>query len=110
MADLERGIYEHLITRELAGRLQHVDPALIQHHKLDPADAPDALARHIAALAHRALHAVPSGDDKLRHQIELANRIADAIAAESPQAATAQDQVTDARHLLHAIATPPTPP
>ncbi|MFI7647025.1 DUF3427 domain-containing protein [Micromonospora sp. NPDC049460] len=110
MTDLERGVYEHLITRELAGRLRHVDPALVQHHRLDPADAPDALARHIAALAHRALHALPGGDDKLHRQIELANRIAAAIAAESPQASTAQDQVTDARHLLHAIAAPPTPP
>ncbi|MEV5763602.1 DUF3427 domain-containing protein [Micromonospora sp. NPDC052213] len=110
MTDLGRGIYEHLITRELADRLRHVDPALVQHHKLDPADAPDTLARHIAALAHRALHALPGGDDKLQRQVDLANRIADAIAAVSPQAATAQDQVTDAKHLLHAIAAPPTPP
>ncbi|SCL28611.1 ATP-dependent helicase IRC3 [Micromonospora nigra] len=110
MKDLERGIYEHLITRDLATRLQRVDPALVQPGKLDPADAPDALARHIATLAHRALKSVPGGDDKLQNQIDLANRIADTIAAFSPQAATAQDQVTDARHLLHAIAAPPTPP
>ncbi|MFE0530774.1 DUF3427 domain-containing protein [Micromonospora parva] len=110
MTDLERGVYEHLITRELANQLQHVDPTLIQHHKLDPADAHNALARHIATLAARALQAVPSGDDKLHHQIEMANQIADAIAALSPKAATDQDQVTDAKHLLHAIAAPPTPP
>ncbi|MFG1913953.1 DUF3427 domain-containing protein [Micromonospora sp. NPDC048898] len=110
MTDLEQGVYEHLITRELADRLQHVDPALVQHHRLDPADAHHTLARHIAALAARALQAVPSGDDKLHHQIELANQIAKAIATLSPKAATAQDQVTDAKHLLHAIAAPPTPP
>ncbi len=40
----------------------------------------------------------------------MANRIADTIAVLSPQAATADDQVTDAKHLLHAIAAPPTPP
>ncbi|MEV4762005.1 DUF3427 domain-containing protein [Micromonospora chokoriensis] len=110
MTDLERGLYEHLITRELADRLQHVDPALIQHHKLDPADAHTTLARHIAALAARALQSVPGGDDKLHHQVEMANRIADAIAELSPKAATDQDQVTDAKHLLHAIAAPPIPP
>ncbi|PZG00861.1 DUF3427 domain-containing protein, partial [Micromonospora deserti] len=110
MTDLERGVYEHLITHELAGRLQHVDGALIQHAKLDPADAHEALARHIAALAHRALHAVPGGGDKLARQVELANRIAEAIADLNPQAATAHDQVADAKHLLHAIAAPPTPP
>ncbi|MEO3770125.1 DUF3427 domain-containing protein [Micromonospora sp. B9E7] len=110
MTDLERGVYEHLITRELADRLQHIDPALVQHHKLDPADAHTTLARHLATLAARALQSVPGGDDKLHHQVELANRIADAIAELSPKAATDQDQVTDAKHLLHAIAAPPTPP
>ncbi|MGS2616371.1 DUF3427 domain-containing protein [Micromonospora sp. LZ34] len=90
--------------------LQHVDPALVQRDKLDPADAPEALARHIATLARRALQALASGDDKLARQVDLANRIADAIAALSPQAATTEDQVTDAQHLLHAIAAPPTPP
>ncbi|WUK46880.1 hypothetical protein OG836_20395 [Micromonospora zamorensis] len=110
MTDLERGVYEHLITRELADHLQRVDPALIQHHRLDPADAHNTLARHIAALASRALQSVASGDDKLHHQIAMANQIAEAIATLSPKAATEQDQVTDAKHLLHAIAAPPTPP
>ncbi|MEK8107943.1 hypothetical protein NKG94_28360 [Micromonospora sp. M12] len=60
MTDLERGVYEHLITHGLATRLQHVDPALIQHHKLDPADAHHTLARHIATLAARALQPSPA--------------------------------------------------
>ncbi|MFC3504652.1 DUF3427 domain-containing protein [Micromonospora krabiensis] len=110
MTDLERGIYEHLITSDLANRLNTVDAARIQRGNLDPADAPDALARHVAALAQRALHAVGGGDDRLRRQVDLANRIAEAIGALSPQAATQQDQITDAKHLLHAIAAPPIPP
>ncbi|GIJ06843.1 DUF3427 domain-containing protein [Micromonospora andamanensis] len=109
MTDLERGVYEHILTRDLADQLQRVDSALIQHANLDPTDAPDALARHIASLAHRALQAV-AGDDKLHRQVELANRIAEAIATLSPQAATVQDQIADAERLLHAIAAPPTPP
>ncbi|MEW2381458.1 DUF3427 domain-containing protein [Micromonospora sp. NPDC047707] len=110
MTDLERGMYEHLITRDLANRLQHLDPALVQHANLDPADAPDALARHIATLARRALHAMSGGGDELTRQVELANRIAEAIAGLNPQAATAQDKVADARRLLHGIASPPAPP
>ncbi|MGN9915366.1 DUF3427 domain-containing protein [Micromonospora palomenae] len=110
MTDLERGIYEHLITRQLAERLQHVDPTLVKQDKLDPADAHDVLSRHIAALARRALLAVGGGDDKLTRQVDLANRIAESIAAVEPRAVGADDQVADAQRLLHAIAAPPTPP
>ncbi|WP_165944244.1 hypothetical protein [Micromonospora sp. KC213] len=53
MTELDRGLYEHLITHQLAERLQHLDPALVQHEKLDPSDSHDILARHIAALARR---------------------------------------------------------
>ncbi|WP_431882207.1 DUF3427 domain-containing protein [Micromonospora gifhornensis] len=109
VTSLERGVYEHIVTRDLADRLQHIDPALIQHANLDTADAPHALARHIATLVHRALHAV-ARDDQLHRQVDLANRIAEAIAVLSPQAATIDDQVADANRLLHAIAAPPTQP
>ncbi|RKN20127.1 DUF3427 domain-containing protein [Micromonospora musae] len=110
MTDLEQGIYQHLITREVADRLERVDPDLVQRDKLDSADAHEALARHITTLARRVLQAVPGGDDKLNRQVDLANRIAEAISALGPQAATPQDQIADANHLLHAIAAPPIPP
>ncbi|MET7706947.1 DUF3427 domain-containing protein [Micromonospora sp. NPDC005413] len=110
MTDLERGIYEHLITQQLADQLHRVDPALIQHRALDAADSHGPLTRHLAALISRALQAVPGGDDKLHHQVELTNRIAEAIAVLSPAATNHSDQVADAKNLLHAIAAPPTPP
>ncbi|MFC8848678.1 MULTISPECIES: DUF3427 domain-containing protein [unclassified Micromonospora] len=104
------GIYEHLITGQLAAHLHHLDPAHVQHHPLDPADAHHPLTRHLAALISRALQSVPSGDDKLHRQVDLTNHIAEAIAALSPAATDHHDQVADARNLLHAIAAPPTPP
>ncbi|MFG1953664.1 DUF3427 domain-containing protein [Micromonospora sp. NPDC048830] len=110
MTDLERGIYEHLITHQLAGQLDRHDTALVQHRPLDPADAHEYLTRHLAGLISRALQAVPGGDDKLHSQVELANRIAEAITEHSPSAASHDDQIADARNLLHAIAAPPTPP
>ncbi|TDC43094.1 DUF3427 domain-containing protein [Micromonospora sp. KC213] len=110
MTELDRGLYEHLITHQLAERLQRLDPALVQHEKLDPADSHDVLARHIAALARRALLAVGAGDDRLTRQVELANRIAENIAQAEPLAVSVDDQVADAQRLLHAIAAPPTPP
>ncbi|MEW2474029.1 DUF3427 domain-containing protein [Micromonospora gifhornensis] len=110
MAALDHGIYEHLLTRQLAGQLADVDPALVQHGRLDAADAHDVLARHIAALAQRALKAVPGGDGRLARQIELANHIAESIAAIQPGSVGAEDQLTATERLLHAIAAPPTPP
>ncbi|MGW3604380.1 DUF3427 domain-containing protein [Micromonospora sp. NPDC005161] len=110
MTDLERGIYEQLITLQVAQRLEHLDPALVQHDRLDPVDAHEVLARHIATLARRALLAVGGGDDKLTRQVELANRIAKSIAQAEPRAVGPDDQVADAQRLLHAIAAPPAPP
>ncbi|MER5703841.1 DUF3427 domain-containing protein [Micromonospora sp. NPDC002296] len=110
MADLERGIYEHLVTHQLAGQLHHLDSALVQHRPLDPADSHKHLTRHLATLISRALEAVPKGDDKLHRQVDLANRLATAIADLNPDAAGPSDHVSDARNLLHAIAAPPTPP
>jgi superfamily II DNA or RNA helicase/HKD family nuclease len=111
VADLERGVYEHLITQELADRLRLVDDDLVQRDKLDPADADELLARHIAVLARRALRAVPGSDqDRLIAQVALANRIADSIAALQPQMVGADDQVADAEHLLAAIIDRPAPP
>ncbi|MFC0007349.1 DUF3427 domain-containing protein [Micromonospora siamensis] len=110
MTDLGRGIYENLITQRLAKRLHDVDPELVQHDRLDPADTPDLLARHIATLARRALLAVGGGDDKLARQVALTNQIAESIAQADPRAVDADDQIGDARRLLHAIAAPATPP
>lgn len=111
MSDLQRGIYEHLITEQLAHQLAHTQEVLVQSGKLDPADTPRALAQHIAALAERALRVAAGADeDKLRHQVDLANQIAAAIGALSPLASAPQDQIVDAHRILHAIAAPPTPP
>ncbi|MEV6690346.1 DUF3427 domain-containing protein [Micromonospora sp. NPDC051196] len=110
MADHDAGVYEHVITQKLARRLQHLDTALVQQARLDPADAHDVLAKHIAALARRALLAVGGGDDKLARQVDLVNRIAENIASLEPRAVGVDDQVIDAELLLHAIAAPPTPP
>ncbi|MGB2567659.1 DUF3427 domain-containing protein [Micromonospora citrea] len=110
MTDLEQGLYEHLITHQLARQLHHHDAALVQQRALDPADSHDILSRHLAALISRALQAVPNGDDKLHRQVDLANRLAATIADLNPSAASHDDQVADAKHLLYAIAAPPTPP
>ncbi|MFD0817322.1 DEAD/DEAH box helicase family protein, partial [Micromonospora zhanjiangensis] len=112
MTDLERGVYEHLITGELTNRLRLVDADLVDKSRLDPAEADDLLSRHIATLAKRALRAVPGSSDKerLRAQAALANQIADRIAALHPQAVSTDDHIEDPEHFLAAIVDRPTPP
>ncbi|MEV2240805.1 DUF3427 domain-containing protein [Micromonospora sp. NPDC049891] len=110
MADHAPGIYEHILTKGMVGRLQQVDASLAQHAKLDSADAHDLLSMHVAALARRALLAVGGGDDKLVRQVDFVNRIAEYIASLEPRAVGADDQVADAQRLLHAIAATPIPP
>lgn len=110
MSELEQGIYEELVTQQLAERLNLLDPVLVQYDKLEPADAHDVLTRHIAVLARRALLAVGGGDDKLARQVDLANQIAESIAQAEPRAVGTVDQIADAQRLLHAIAAPPPSP
>ncbi|WP_416900925.1 hypothetical protein [Micromonospora echinospora] len=98
MTEPAPGVYEHLITHRLAERLHHLDAALLQHGRLDPADSHEFLTRHLATLISRALKAVPGGgDDRLARQVELANRLADAVADLNPDAVTPGDQVVDTK-------------
>lgn len=60
MVDVARGAYEQLVTREWDERLRPVDPELVQRTSLHPADAHEALTRHIAALAPPASGTVSS--------------------------------------------------
>src|SRR5688572_30697064 len=101
MPDLARGVYEHLVTRWLDDRLRSLDSDLVSRGPLDPADAHEVLARHVAALTRRALRAL-AGDDAfaLKRQIELTNRIASAIATVAPETTGADDLVATSRELL----------
>lgn len=107
MADLTPGIYERLVTNQLQLRLAELDAAFVDRGPLDPADADEILARHVAALTRRALRSVP-GDDAaaLARQVALANQIAEAIITLAPDVATEDDLVAETRDLLQAIAAP----
>jgi superfamily II DNA or RNA helicase/HKD family nuclease len=111
VSELARGAYEHLVTRSMADRLAVVDSDLVQRIDLDPADAHEVLARHVAALTRRALRAVPGTDsERLAGQVELTNRIAQAIGAALPRVTEPGDLVAVSHDLLTAIVDrPPVP-
>ena len=111
MADLPRGVYEHVVTVGLEGLLAGVDADLVQRAALDPADAHEVLARHVASLARRALRSVPGTDaDRLARQVELANDMARAIIAIFPRGAEPGDLVAASNDLLTAIVGRPAAP
>src|SRR4051794_13284088 len=104
MADLPRGVYEQLVTERLESTLLSMDPALVDRAPIDPGDAHEVLARHLAQLAHRALRSAGGdGTAALVRQVELANRIAQAITALAPEATDDGDLVAESRDLLQAI-------
>jgi superfamily II DNA or RNA helicase len=111
VTDLPDGAYEHVVTRGLERQLVRLDHDLVQREGLDPADSHVVLSRHIAALTHRALRAVPGqGADKLAAQVALANRITETIAAVVPRAIEDDDHVGTSHDLLTAIVgRPPAP-
>ena len=106
MADLRTGLYEHLVTDRLSKDLATVSD-LVQLGTLDPSDAHEALTRHIAALASRALRATGGSDGiAISRQVELANRIVAAIGDLAPETATNADAVAEPARTLLAVAEP----
>ena len=55
---LKPGLRDHLVTEALRDALSSLDADLIEKSALDPAEAPDRLARHLGA----------ASDDRSRHQ------------------------------------------
>jgi HKD family nuclease len=103
--NLRAGIYEELVTEAIDRRLRMLDQGLVDRGSLDPADAYEVLTRHLSRLSRRALLSVSGSDsERLLRQVDLANRIAEAIAVVAPSIVDTGDLIADSRDLLRAIA------
>ena len=92
---MERGLYEQLVTRALAGRLTAVSD-LITTMPVDVGDQPHVLARHVQSAVHRKLAAT---SDPAR-RLELVNALLEALAED-------EDEVPEpARQLLAVLPLP----
>lgn len=69
MPSLEPGPRDHLITRALRRSLDDLAPEVLDEDALDPAEAPERLARHAAVELRREL----AGDDSADDQAERTN-------------------------------------
>jgi superfamily II DNA or RNA helicase/HKD family nuclease len=71
MGTADPGPRDHLVTRALERALTDLDAELVDEHPLDPAEAPDRLARH----AMRELRLNLDGEDSSDAQAERVNAI-----------------------------------
>jgi superfamily II DNA or RNA helicase len=109
VSDLAYGVYDHPVTRGLQGQLTQIDDDLVARGELDPADSYLVLARHIGAIAERALRSVSgTGPERVRAQVDLANQIVQGIVDATPRAVQGEDLLVKPAELLAAIV--PRPP
>jgi len=104
MGNVAPGLYEHVITTELADRLATAEAGMQQIGELDPAEAHEPLTRHITQLVSRALRAA-GGDDRaaVARQVALANDMVRAIGGLSPTAADGDEAIAEPGRALLAV-------
>jgi superfamily II DNA or RNA helicase len=104
MSELAPGIYEELVTAGLQRRLQLADDDLVHREGLEAVDAEEALVRHLAAQARRALKIAGGKQANIDDQVRAANRISEAIASVVAEASSSDDQLAPSQDVLLAIA------
>ena len=72
---LNPGIYERLIDAALRSQLDANCALVPTIRDIDPADAPQVLARHLATWLQRALAALPDGETRLALCREVFNAV-----------------------------------
>ena len=75
MAATDPGPRDHLITRALQRELRNLAAELLVEEPLDPAEAPDRLARHVMAELRRELDDHESSDKKAERVNELLGQL-----------------------------------
>jgi superfamily II DNA or RNA helicase/HKD family nuclease len=109
VSDLAFGAYDHVVTLGLHHLLAEIDTDLVDRGELDPADSHEVLARHIRTVAESALRSIGGvGPERVRAQVELANRIVAGIVEATPRAVQTDDLLATPPELLAAIV--PRPP
>ena len=71
---LQVGIYEQLITQLVSSRLD-TNTFYVGDRALEQAEAALGLSRFLSRIFEYALGSVPTGNDQLQNQIELANQL-----------------------------------
>ena len=81
MTDLPPGLRDEVLTAATEGTLRAVDEKFIARAELESAEAPDRLARHLAAVAQRLLQRLSDNDASAEEQARVVNRAVELLAA-----------------------------
>ena len=102
------GIYERLVTRDLASQLQQVPAELLELRELEDADSHEVLARYLSRLIARALRATPGHEkSRVENQLARANAVIDELQRLAPDSVDSDaDVVAKARELMAVLSEP----
>src|SRR3954449_8235947 len=101
MTELPPGLREELLTTATARALSAFDEELVSRAELDAAEAPDRLARHLAAVTKRLLAQMSDYGLSPDEQAQIVNRAVELL---SPEDADEADLLSLPIGLLHGIA------
>lgn len=101
----ELGLYEQLINRLIANKLESIDlnAFFIKSAKLDKAEASRYLSRYLAETIHFALSSFKDDDDCSIKQINLSNKIIQALILELPTLNLSENLIDNEGKLLQAV-------
>lgn len=101
----ELGLYEQLINRLIANKLESVDlnAFFIKSAKLDKAEASRYLSRYLAETIHFALSSFKDDDDCSIKQINLSNKIIQSLILELPTLNLSENLIDNEGKLLQAV-------
>lgn len=80
MPKLSPGLYDLLVSRDLQGALEELDPSLLETVTLAPDHSDAAISRAVQPRLFHALRSI-KGEDRIEKQIALANRVLEVLAS-----------------------------
>jgi superfamily II DNA or RNA helicase len=101
---LPRGLYEQLVTAELARRLEALDERVVELSGLDKVEAPNRIALHLSRQVQRALESVPE-DQRLSTGLDLVRAILDRTQELVDQADVTGEELVEPGRVLRSVTT-----
>ena len=100
------GLYDHPLNAAIDQVLANQVASLHQLQPLDPAEAPQRLARYLRQLSETALASLPEAQ-RQQQQLALVNQIVTLLQQQAPNAISAGDQLHPSARLLQEMRTAP---